>query len=113
MNSTKAAVSAIFARSDEVEWEHTASGVAGVSRKVLRYDQETGALAILLKFEAGASYPLHNHLGDEEIYLLEGDVRVGKHELKPGDYLYTPPEGKHAVSSQNGCLAFLRVSRPV
>ena len=76
MNSTKAAVSTIFARSDEVDWEITASGVTGVSRKVLRYDQETGALTILLKFEAGASYPLHNHLGDEEIYVLEGDVRV-------------------------------------
>lgn len=108
--SSTAGVSVIFARSEEVEWEFSAPGV---SKKLLRYDEQTGALALLLKFEAGANYPLHNHPGDEEIYALEGDLRVGRHELKPGDYLYTPPEGKHAVSSKNGCLVFIRLSKQI
>ena len=107
---TEAEVSAIFTRSGEVEWQLIAPGV---SKKALRSDGRTGESAILLKFEAGATYPLHNHPGGEEIFALEGEVRIGKHQLRAGDYLYTPPEGKHAVSSQNGCLVFLRLSKPI
>ena len=110
MSSTKEEVSAVFTRSDGVEWQLIAPGV---SKKALRSDGRTGESAILLKFEAGATYPLHNHPGGEEIFALEGEVRIGKHELRAGDYLYTPPEGKHAVSSQNGCLVFLRLSKPI
>jgi quercetin dioxygenase-like cupin family protein len=110
VSSTKEEVSAVFTRSDGVEWQLIAPGV---SKKALRSDGRTGESAILLKFEAGATYPLHNHPGGEEIFALEGEVRIGKHELRAGDYLYTPPEGKHAVSSQNGCLVFLRLSKPI
>ncbi|MBC7933386.1 MAG: cupin domain-containing protein [Rubrivivax sp.] len=110
MSSTKMKISATFVRSEEVEWQFSAPGV---SKKVLYSDEQTGESALLLRFDEGATYPLHNHPGSEEIFALEGDVRVGKHELKAGDYLYTPPEGKHAVSSKNGCLVFLRLSKPI
>jgi quercetin dioxygenase-like cupin family protein len=52
-----------------------------------------------LKFEPGATYPAHNHPGGEEVFVIEGDVKLGKDRLSAGDYLYTPPQGKHAVRS--------------
>lgn len=110
MTNQEEKLTALFLNSNEIEWQFSAPGV---SKKVLRSDEKTGESALLLKFEAGATYPLHNHPGSEEIFALEGEVRVGKHELSPGDYLYTPPEGKHAVSSQKGCLVFLRLSKPI
>lgn len=110
MSSTESSISATVIRSEEGQWQFSAPGV---SKKVLRDDKQTGESTLLLRFEAGATYPLHNHPGDEEILALEGDIKVGKHELRPGDYLHTPPGGKHAVSSRNGCLVFLRLSKPI
>ena len=54
-----------FVRTDEIEWQQLHEpGVTGVFVKVLRYDEATRrAPTILLKFDAGATYPAHNHPG--------------------------------------------------
>lgn len=89
-------------------------GVTGVSVKVLRYDRMAGrAPTILLKFEPGSSYPAHNHPGGEEIFVLEGDLRLGKDALVQGDYLYTAPGNRHAVHSQGGCVVLVSVPEQV
>src|SRR5437763_779553 len=93
-------------RSHQVEWKPLPEpGISGIFVKVLQFDNETKrAPTFLLKFEAGAAYPAHNHPGGEEIYVLEGDIKLGKDHLYAGDYLYTVPDGKHAVRSINGCV---------
>ena len=89
-------------------------GVSGISVKVLRYDPaRKRAPTILLKFEAGSSYPAHNHPGGEEVFVLEGDIRFGKDLLRAGDYLYTPPGGKHAASSEGGCVLLVNIPQEV
>ena len=110
MSSSVKAVQSMFVRSEECEWEFSA---VGVSKKVLRSDDETGESALLIRFEPGSTYPMHNHPGGEEILALEGEVRVGGHTLRPGDFLYTPPEGKHAVSSKKGAIVFLTLTKPI
>jgi anti-sigma factor ChrR (cupin superfamily) len=104
-----------LARSNETQWQPLAEpGVSGIYIKVLRFDEETRrAPTFLLKFEAGATYPAHNHPGGEEIFVIEGDIKLGKDHLHKGDYLYTAPDGKHAVWSQNGCVVLLKVPKPV
>lgn len=102
-------------RSHQTEWKPLSEpGVSGVCVKVLRFDQDTHrAPTILLKFEAGATYPAHNHPGGEEIFVIEGDIKLGKDHLQAGDYLYTPPNGKHAVWSENGCVVLVNVPQAV
>ena len=102
-------------RSDQVEWKPLREpGVSGVFVKVLRFDEATRrAPTILLKFEAGSSYPAHNHPGGEEIFVLEGDLRLGKDHLHQGDYLYTAPDNKHAVISEGGCVVLVNVPQEV
>lgn len=102
-------------RSQQLEWRPLDEpGVSGIYIKELRFDHETQrAPTILLKFEAGATYPAHNHPGGEEIFVLEGDLKLGKDHLFAGDYLYTAPNGKHAVWSQGGCVALLKVPQQV
>ena len=102
-------------RSDQIEWKPLAEpGVSGVFVKVLRFDRETRrAPTILLKFEAGATYPAHDHPGGEEIFVIEGDLKLGKDHLYAGDYLYTPPNGKHAVRSETGCVVLVSVPEEV
>jgi quercetin dioxygenase-like cupin family protein len=87
--------------------------ISGVSVKALRRDPETGASTALVKLEAGATFPAHDHPAGEEVFVLEGDVLIGPDRLGAGDYLYTPPGGKHAASSQNGCLFLVTLPRPV
>ena len=82
--------------------------------KVLRFD--TSALrapTILLKFDPGATYPGHTHPGGEEIFVLEGDIRLGKDRLHAGDYLFTAPGNIHAVQSDAGCVVLVSVPEEV
>ena len=99
-----------FVSSRSVEWRPLAEeGVAGIEVKVLQYDHEARrAPTILLKFAPGASYPVHNHPGGEEIFVLEGDLRLGKDHLYAGDYLYTAPGNIHAARSVAGCVALVK-----
>jgi len=111
----KEAVSNQIVRSREIEWKPLAEpGVSGVFVKVLQFDDETQrAPTILLKFEAGATYPAHNHPGGEEIFVLEGDIKLGKDHLYAGDYLYTAPNNIHAVRSVNGCVVLVKTPQEV
>jgi quercetin dioxygenase-like cupin family protein len=102
-------------RGGETEWAPLdEEGVKGVFIKSLLFDEATNrSPTILLKFEAGATYPLHNHPGGEEIFVLEGDVKLGKVELQTGDYLFTAINHKHRVSTKNGCVLLLKVPQEV
>jgi quercetin dioxygenase-like cupin family protein len=102
-------------RSSQIEWQRLDEpGVTGVFVKVLRFDEAAGrAPTILLRFEAGATYPAHNHPGGEEIFVLEGDIKLGRDHLRAGDYLYTAPDNKHAVWSEGGCVVLVSVPEAV
>ena len=100
-----------FVSSSGAEWRP--SKVPGVSVKVLRNDRETGESAALVRLEPGASFPAHDHPAGEEVFVLEGDVRIGRHHLRSGDYLHTPPDGKHAAASDGGCVFLVTLPKPV
>ena len=86
----------------------------GIFVKVLRFDEATQRPpTILLKFEAGASYPNHNHPAGEEIFVLEGEVRFGADHLYTGDYLYTAPGATHSAFSKTGCVMLFVVPEEV
>lgn len=104
-------------RTAQVEWKpliEKGISYTGIFVKSLRSDPASGrSSSILLKFEAGASYPYHNHPAGEELFVLEGAVTVADTLLKPGDYLYTPPGFKHAVASDTGCVILFVVPEEV
>ncbi len=102
-------------RSNEIEWKPLAEkGVSGVFVKSLLYDEETSrSPTILLKFEAGAKYPLHNHPEGEEVFVLEGDIHLGKDHLFAGDFLFTAPNNLHAVRTDGGCVVLLKAPKEV
>ena len=98
-------------RSGELGWRALAA--RGASVKVLRHDKETGGSTALVRFEAGTRFPVHNHPAGEEIFVVEGDLDVGREHLKAGDYLYTPPDVRHAASSEGGCVFVVTLPKPV
>ena len=95
-------------QSEQKDWKPLMeSGVSteGISVKVLRFDDRANrALTFLLKFEPGASYPYHNHPAGEELFVLQGEVFINDQKLIHGDYLYTPPDFKHSVRTDEGCV---------
>src|SRR5439155_10429723 len=98
-------------RSEDVGWRVLPT--RGASVKVLRHDKDTGGSTALVRFEAGTRFPAHNHPAGEEIFVVEGDLQVGREHLKAGDYLYTPPDVKHAASSEGGCVFLVTLPKPV
>lgn len=102
-------------RSHQLEWRALSEpGISGVYVKRLRVDRDAGrAPTILLKFDPGATYPAHNHPGGEEVFVLDGDVKIGKDHLHAGDYLYSAPNNAHAVWSDKGCVILVNVPQQV
>lgn len=104
-------------KTSEINWKPLVEeGIKtdGIFVKTLYFNEMVNRpITFLLKFEAGSSYPLHSHPAGEEIYVLEGEVRSGKDELKKGDYLYMPPGSTHSVFSKTGCTLLFRVPEEV
>ena len=96
--------------SNEKEWK--ALPFEGVYIKTL-YKFKEGGSTVLIKMNPHTAFPLHNHVADEEVYVLEGEVKVGKYQLSKGDYLFTPESTIHAPFTREGCILFARTSSPL
>ena len=74
----------------------------GVHWKVLR--EEGDRKTVLVRYDRGAVIPRHRHLGDEEIFVIEGSVSDDTGTCKAGDYARRPPGCVHTVRSGDGAL---------
>jgi predicted ChrR family anti-sigma factor len=100
------ASSLITVRSDEGEWQTTAS--PGVSVKPLWVDSERNYVTMLVRMAAGSSYPGHLHAGVEECLVLQGDLQVAGQELHSGDYQRAELGSEHGVqATRDGCLLLI------
>jgi len=74
----------------------------GLRFKILWEDKPTKRRAQLTRFEPGAKLPLHRHVGDELIFVLEGAVSDESGAVTAGNVGYRPDGCVHTVSSKNG-----------
>jgi len=72
-----------------------------------------GPSAAFLKYQPGASVPLHMHGGYEHIFVLKGTQvdRSGEHGA--GAVIINPPGSSHQVSSPHGCIVLIIWDKPV
>lgn len=79
---------------DDIEWRDLAPGV-GI--KVLRLDRATEKWTVMLRAQPGAVLPPHQHLGNSELYILQG---AGRHEetgeFRAGDYVLEAEGANHS-----------------
>ena len=94
----------VTVRTSDGHWRMLAPGVA---MKMLHDD---GAMqSFLLRLDAGASLPAHDHAVDELCVVLEGSVRLGDIEVSRGDYHLAVAGSRHGrVVSPEGAVLFLR-----
>ena len=74
----------------------------GVHWKVLH--DEGGRRTVLVRYDPGVVVPRHRHLGDEQIFVIEGSVADDTGTCKAGDFARRPPGCVHAVHSPGGAL---------
>jgi len=98
-------------RGGEEDWEVLPDGDIRVRR--LYVDEERNEVTMLVRMEPGSSYPAHRHGGDEQCYVLEGELNVGNDEvLRKGDFQVCPAGSHHDVqSTRTGCLLLIVSSR--
>jgi quercetin dioxygenase-like cupin family protein len=78
----------------------------GFEIAIFHVNKQSRIVSGLLRAEPGACYPEHLHTGVEEIYMLEGDLRIGTTVYGPGDYIRSSPGSIHAPDSPSGCKFF-------
>jgi quercetin dioxygenase-like cupin family protein len=77
--------------------------------KVLRADVAADVQITLMRFEPGGRIPGHAHRSDEECYVIEGEVLVGSHLVRAGDFHVAHAGGAHPdLFSGGGALVMLR-----
>jgi quercetin dioxygenase-like cupin family protein len=98
-------------RATEGTWE--TADVPGILLKLFFRDQATGRFTALVRMDGGSRYPPHRHTDTEELYLLEGDLTVGRQILHAGDYCAAIAGTNHGPTySQEGCTFILSTSAP-
>lgn len=100
----------IAARQDELSWQPFRPGVE-IYR--LYQDGKEGAAAALLRYQPGASIPLHDHTGFEHILVLSGSQSDRNGEHQAGTLVINPPNTHHSVISQVGCIVLVIWEKPV
>jgi quercetin dioxygenase-like cupin family protein len=92
----------------EPGWERAAPGI---DCKLLATDAERQRVSMLVRFAPDTSYTAHTHAWTEEVYLLEGDMRVDERKLLPGDYKCSQPGSRDAlIHSETGCTCLVITS---
>lgn len=107
-NSTRWSVTALKERLSEVSWE--SYSLPGVMVGTLYIDDEKRQIAYFVRAESGIQFPAHRHANNEEIIVLEGDLRIGGKTYSSGDRIYSTPGSLHQPETLDGCLLFLRTS---
>lgn len=81
----------------------------GVSFRVLETHRPGTGVTLMLRFEAGASYPAHRHPEGEEYYVLDGELTDAGRVYGKGTYVSHPPASVHRPQSATGAtvLVFL------
>jgi anti-sigma factor ChrR (cupin superfamily) len=94
----------------ELPWVETK--YPGVKLKVLLENKETGLFTALFHWEPGAKLPLHEHVGIEQTYVLEGSLKDHDGECTVGNFVWRPPGSRHEAVAPNGALLLAMLETP-
>ena len=85
-------------------WEPT--GIDGISTSVL-WNNPDGDGAYFAQFKAGANFPLHEHDGWEQIFIISGMIRFGQVTLAQGDFLQVDSNDEHDAFAIDDTILFV------
>jgi anti-sigma factor ChrR (cupin superfamily) len=88
-----------------------ASPSPSVWRKRLYLDgpQEAGVVTSIVRYDADSAFPVHDHPGGEEIFVLDGVYSDEHGDYPAGSFLLNPEGYRHAPFSKDGCVIFVKL----
>jgi anti-sigma factor ChrR (cupin superfamily) len=75
-------------------------------------DADSASVA-LLRYQPGASVPMHEHTGLETVIVLEGSQSDERGRYRSGTMSINPAGSRHSVWSEEGCVVLVHWERPV
>lgn len=97
-------------RAQSVPWQQAWTGVW---LRVMRRDVGADLQVTVLRIEEGGRVPGHVHAKDEECLVLEGEILIGSHRLRQGDYHLARAGTHHPdITSPSGALLMVRSEIP-
>lgn len=88
------------ARTSQVSARRTTQGtwlrmMPGVQMRLLHVEPISGARSAIMRMEAGAEVPAHDHPEVEECYVLTGTVTIDDGDYQAGDHVVAPAGTNH------------------
>ena len=93
---------------ETLKWEFLEKESMGQAGNIfwynLSYDDEKGEGSYLYKMDPGTKSKTHLHIGPEEFFLLEGDLKDSDgYQYKKGDFVHLGSGSCHYSSTTLGC----------
>ena len=82
----------------------TPTETEGIDMKVLMKDDANGRWTALIRWQPGASLPLHEHTDIEQSYILEGSLSDDEGEATAGQFVWRPAGSRHRAHAPNGAV---------
>ena len=98
MSTTKTPLSQIISLAD-LAWQERQPGVRA---KAIWEHPESQRKAVMTRIAPGAKLPLHRHVGDELVFVIEGAISDEFGTVTSGNVGYRPNGCVHTVSAPNG-----------
>ncbi|HEY2976920.1 MAG TPA: cupin domain-containing protein, partial [Burkholderiaceae bacterium] len=87
---------------------HWRSGLV-VGLEVLALDRFGATHTALVRWAPGTVFSKHQHVGGEEIFVLEGTFQDEYGRYPSGTWIRSPHMSSHLPYSDSGCLIFVKV----
>lgn len=97
------------AQAKAVQWENY-QPTPGAQLGIFKIDSDKREVCCFVRSWGAVSFPMHRHAGEEEIIVLEGDLRIEEQSYSPGDRVRSTAGTAHQPKTDQGCLLYLRTS---
>ena len=100
----------VHVKPQDIAWEPTQ--FPGISIKVLYEDKDKGEMTCFLRWEPGASLPMHKHPAIEQSYVIEGSFYDHDGICRAGEFVWRRPGSFHETHSEEGAVILAVYRKP-
>jgi anti-sigma factor ChrR (cupin superfamily) len=100
----------VYVKPQSKTWEPTQFD--GISIKVLYEDRAKGEMTCFLKWEPGATLPMHKHPEIEQTYVIEGSFYDHDGICRAGEFVWRRVGSLHETHSDEGAVIFAIYRKP-
>jgi anti-sigma factor ChrR (cupin superfamily) len=102
-------LSSFFLMGHEQHWDSTP--YPGVRTRLMSSSAPEFTV-LMVEVDAGATFPSHDHVGSEDVYVLSGDAIIQGRHMRAGDFMHSEAGTRHDdMISPGGCRAILITAR--